>query len=147
MAKAEDLIYTGPFHFMENSSINKNHELYKASLSAFFKNEADNDKLILGLSVAGIGFFISLLTEPNEINTIMSCLIILSLVTFSLTVFFVLRIFYYNKKQILRIIESTGEEVSEISELVKLDKIKYISFCIAIITAIIFTIFLIFQQE
>ena len=43
----------------------KDIELYKASLTAFFQNELEHDKIILGLSTAGIGFFIAILTPFN----------------------------------------------------------------------------------
>ena len=124
----------------------KNEELYKASLSAFFQNELEHDKIILGLSTAGIGFFIAIFqTENREISEVMFISSIVSLVMFSITVLMILAIFVYNKKQIISIIKNSGKS-EEIKELTVLDKTKYIPFAIAIMESMIFTLALVFRS-
>ncbi|RUM46281.1 MAG: hypothetical protein DSY46_00240, partial [Hydrogenimonas sp.] len=50
----------------------KDEELYKAALQAFFKNELENDKTILNLSIAAIGFFMALFVNKKfQITEIM----------------------------------------------------------------------------
>ncbi|ORU92377.1 MAG: hypothetical protein A6F72_04720 [Cycloclasticus sp. symbiont of Poecilosclerida sp. N] len=128
-----------------SDELNKEHELYKASLLAFFKNESDNDKLILGLSVAGIGFFISLIKDLDEISEIMFISSIMALVMFFITGILIMLVFYYNRKQLLKIMENTGN-ADETPELTVLDKVKYIPFSIAVITSAIFAVALFFNQ-
>jgi hypothetical protein len=129
---------------MKKIKINYKDELYKASLTAFFKNEADNDKLILGLSIAGIGFFISLIKDDtiSELGFVIS---IIALIMFFATSFLIIVIFYYNRKQFLNIISSKGD-ADENPTLSTLDKVKYIPFSIAVIASAIFVLVLIFQQ-
>jgi len=63
----------------------KDEELYKASLSAFFQNELEHDKIILGLSTAGIGFFIAIFqTQEGKISEVMFIASILSLIMFAI---------------------------------------------------------------
>jgi len=124
----------------------KNEELYKASLSAFFQNELEHDKIILGLSTAGIGFFIAIFqTQKGNVSELMFISAIVALVMFAITVLMILAIFIYNKKQIISIIKNTGKS-DEIKELTILDKTKYIPFAIAIVASMIFTLSLVFQS-
>lgn len=124
----------------------KDEELYKASLSAFFQNELEHDKIILGLSTAGIGFFIAIFqTQEGKISEVMFIASILSLIMFAITILMILAIFVYNKKQIISIIKGSGKS-EEIKALSVLDKTKYLPFAFAIISSIIFTLSLIFQS-
>lgn len=131
---------------MSNTKINKEHELYKASLSAFFKNEADNDKLILGLSVTAIGFFISLLEGYSDISYPMLIFFIIAVLAFFITAVLILCIFYLNKKQLLKIIDGTGK-ADECSILEKLDIIKYITFFIAVIASIVLALLILINNN
>jgi uncharacterized protein YodC (DUF2158 family) len=128
---------------IKNMTINNKDELYKASLTAFFKNEADNDKLILGLSIAGIGFFISLIKDVATISELGFVTSIIALIMFFATSFLIILIFYYNKKQLLNIISNKGE-ADEDPVLSMLDKVKYIPFLIAVTASAIFVLALIF---
>jgi hypothetical protein len=121
-------------------------ELYKASLIAFFKNEADNDKLILGLSVAGIGFIISIVRGESIVFScnLLSVTMFISLFCFLITILSIVLIFYYNKKQLLNIISSKGD-ADEDPTLSTLDKVKYIPFLIAVAASVTFVFTLIFQ--
>jgi hypothetical protein len=133
---------------MENETFTQNEkdkELYKVSLQAFFQNELEHDKIILTLSVAGIGFFIALFLNKIQISELMFICIIVSLIMFSITVLMVLGIFYFNKKQIVSIIKGNGKS-DEIKELTWLDKFKYLPFAIAIIASMFFTLSLVYKS-
>lgn len=124
----------------------KNAELYKASLEAFFNNELESDKTILGLSVAAIGFYMALfLNKDLQITGIMFISIIVSLLCFLLVSGMILLIFIRNKKQLLHIVETTGG-IKEDTTLEFLDKWKYLPFVIGIVCSIIFTILLMFTK-
>lgn len=123
----------------------KDTELYKASLTAFFQNELEHDKIILGLATAGIGFFIAIFQQGKVISETMHITSIIALFMFAFTVLIILGIFIFNKKQLISIIINSGKS-DEIKELTILDKTKYIPFGIAIICSMIFTLSLIFQS-
>jgi len=123
----------------------KHNELYKASLEAFFLNELEHDKIILGLATAGIGFFIAIFLKSILISEIMFITSIGALIFFSTTVFIILTIFVLNKKQLLLIIENGGEG-GEIKVLPLLDNTKYIPFALAILMSVIFTLSIIYQS-
>ncbi|MEW5833018.1 MAG: hypothetical protein AB1763_09305 [Campylobacterota bacterium] len=124
----------------------KDEELYKASLEAFFNNELEADKTILGLSVAAIGFFMALfLNKDFQITEIMFITIIIALISFLAVSSMIMLIFIRNKKQILHIIETTGG-LKEDLFLDFLDKWKYLPFIIGIICSIIFTLSLIYGK-
>ena len=123
----------------------KDIELYKASLTAFFQNELEHDKIILGLSTAGIGFFIAIFQQDKVVSEIMYIASIIALSMFAFTVLIILGIFIFNKKQLISIIANSGKS-DEIKELTLLDKTKYIPFGIAILCSVIFTLSLIFQS-
>ena len=63
----------------------KDIELYKASLTAFFQNELEHDKIILGLSTAGIGFFIAIFQQDKVVSEIMYITSIIALSMFAFT--------------------------------------------------------------
>jgi hypothetical protein len=127
--------------------MDKNEELYKASLSAFFTNELEADKTILGLSVAAIGFFMALfLNKDLQITELMFITIALAQISFIITSAIILMIFKYNKKLILHIIETTGATEKEPELLALLDKWKYIPFVMGILFSIIFTLSLMFEK-
>lgn len=120
----------------------KNAELYKASLEAFFNNELESDKTILGLSVAAIGFYMALfLNKDLQITGIMFSAIVVSLLCFLIVSGMILWIFIHNKNQLLHIIETTGG-IKEDPTLDLLDKWKYWPFVIGMVCSIIFTILL-----
>lgn len=124
----------------------KDEELYKASLEAFFNNELEADKTILGLSVAAIGFYMALfLNKDFQITEIMFITIIIALISFLAVSSMIMLIFFRNKKQILHIIETTGG-LKEDLFLDFLDKWKYLPFVIGILCSIIFTLSLIYGK-
>ena len=124
----------------------KDEELYKASLEAFFNNELESDKTILGLSVAAIGFFMALfLNKDIQITELMFITIIIALISFLIVSSMIVGIFILNKKQILHIIETTGG-IDEDPLLFFLDKWKYLPFVIGIVFSIIFTLSLMYGK-
>lgn len=124
----------------------KDEELYKASLEAFFNNELETDKMILGLSVAAIGFYMALFLNKDFIVTeIMFITIIIALFSFLIVSAMTLLIFIRNKKQLIHIIATTGN-AGEDFILDFLDKWKYLPFIIGVIASIIFTLSLTFTK-
>lgn len=124
----------------------KDIELYKASLPAFFTNELEADKTILGLSVAAIGFFMALfLNKDIQITEVMFITIIIALVSFLTVSSMIIGIFIRNKKQLLHIVQTTGG-VEEDTLLDILDRWKYLPFVIGIVCSIIFTLSLMYGK-
>lgn len=118
----------------------KDIELYKASLPAFFTNELEADKTILGLSVAAIGFFMALfLNKDIQITAPMFITIIIALISFLIVSSMIIAIFIRNKKQLLHIVQTTGG-FEEDTLLEFLDRWKYLPFVIGIVFSIIFTL-------
>jgi hypothetical protein len=101
--------------------------------------------LILGLSIAGIGFFISLIRDSITISELGFITAVVALLMFFITSFLIILIFYYNREQFLNIISNKGKS-DENPVLSILDKVKYTPFAIAVIVSAIFVLSLIFQQ-
>ena len=124
----------------------KEKELYKASLPAFFMNEIETDKNILTLSVGIIGFYSVLLTGKDFVlSEIMFISLIIAILFSGVTIAMVLSVFAQNKKQLLSIISTNGKG-EEDPHLSFLDKHKYKPFAIAIIASIIFMLALIYEN-
>lgn len=124
----------------------KEKELYKASLPAFFMNEIETDKNILTLSVGIIGFYSVLLTGKDFVlSEIMFISLIIAILFSGATIATVLTVFARNKKQLLSIISTNGKG-EEDPHLSFLDKHKYKPFAIAIIASIIFMLALIYEN-
>lgn len=124
----------------------KNEELYKAALPAFFNNELESDKTLLGLSIAAIGFFMALFINKDfHITEMMFITIFIALLSFLLTSAMILLVFIRNKKQLMEIIAKTGE-AGEDTMLEFLDKWKYLPFVIGIGSSVLFTLSLMFTN-
>jgi preprotein translocase subunit SecG len=130
----------------EMTNEEKEKELYKASLPAFFMNEIETDKNILTLSVGIIGFYSVLLTGKDFVlSEIMFISLIIAILFLGVTIAMVLSVFAQNKKQLLSIISTNGKG-EEDPHLSFLDKHKYKPFAIAIIASIIFMLALIYEN-
>ncbi|ADD67882.1 hypothetical protein Dacet_1110 [Denitrovibrio acetiphilus DSM 12809] len=117
---------------------NKDYELYKASLTAFFQNELEHDKSLLSISIAAIGFYIALFSTSNIKVDNISCIVILIAVSsYAFTILIILLIFYYNKKQILEII-SNPTNAKDIEMLDFWDKFKYFPFIFGCLASVIY---------
>jgi len=124
----------------------KDEELYKAALQAFFKNELENDKTILNLSIAAIGFFMALFVNKKfQITEIMFITSTIAVCSFLISSGIILLIFKRNKKQVLEIIKTTGK-AAEDPILVLLDRWKYLPFIVGVISSVIFSISLTFTN-
>ncbi len=124
----------------------KEKELYKASLPAFFMNEIETDKIILTLSVGAIGFYSALLTGKNILLTeIMFISMILAVILYGVTVAMVIGVFAQNKKQLISIISTNGKG-EEDPHLTFLDKHKYKPFMSAIVFSIVFMLALMYNN-
>lgn len=130
----------------EMTNEEKEKELYKASLPAFFMNEIETDKNILTLSVGIIGFYSVLLTGKNFVlSEIMFISVNIAILFLGVTIAMVLSVFAKNKKQLLSIISTNGKG-EEDPHLSFLDKHKYKPFAIAIIASIVFMLALIYEN-
>lgn len=130
----------------EMTNEEKEKELYKASLPAFFMNEIETDKNILTLSVGIIGFYSVLLTGKDFIlSEIMFISLIIAILFSGVTIAMVLSVFAKNKKQLLSIISTNGKG-EEDPHLSFLDKHKYKPFAITVIASIVFMFALIYEN-
>lgn len=130
----------------EMTNEEKEKELYKASLPAFFMNEIETDKNILTLSVGIIGFYSVLLTGKDFVlSEIMFISLIIAILFSGVTIAMVLSVFAQNKKQLLSIISTNGKG-EENPHLTFLDKHKYKSFVVTIIASIVFMLALIYEN-
>lgn len=130
----------------EMTNDEKERELYKASLSAFFTNEIETDKIILTLSIGAIGFYSALLTSGSlQLTEIMFISTIIAVILYGITVAMVIGVFAQNKKQLLSIISSNGIG-EEDPHLTFLDNHKYKPFIGAVIASIVFMLSLLFTN-
>lgn len=128
--------------------MNKKHELYKATLPAFFKNEFCSDILIFIWSMIGAFFaffFITLINDLEGISEVMLVTAIVAFFAYFITSIMILLVFYFNKKQLLNIIENAGN-ADELAALTLLDKIKYWPFGCGIVANGIFALDFIDKQ-
>lgn len=123
----------------------KDKELYKVALPAFFQNELENDKTILGLCTASIGFYIAIFQTNMKVTELMFIVSQIALAMLLITIIIILYIFVLNRKQILSIVLNNGRS-DEDKILEKLDEYKYYPFAIAMISSVIFAYSIIFQS-
>jgi len=124
----------------------KEKELYKAALPAFFMNEIETDKIILTLSVGAIGFYSALLTSGSlQLTEIMFTSTIIAVILYGITAAMVIGVFAQNKKQLLSIISGNGAG-EEDPHLTFLDNHKYKPFIGAVIASIVFMLSLLFTN-
>ena len=86
----------------------KDKTLYKAAVQAFFLNEIESDKMLLGISSGGIGLLATLLSNYQQIYCLLVLLAIICFIAFGMTVISIIQIFKLNKKQVLQIMENNG---------------------------------------
>ncbi|NOQ32255.1 MAG: hypothetical protein GQ570_14155 [Helicobacteraceae bacterium] len=124
----------------------KDQELYKASLPAFFMNEIETDKIILTLSVGAIGFYSALLTGESILLTdVMNISMVLAVILYGVTTAMVIGVFAQNKKQLISIISNNGK-ADENPKLTFLDEHKYKPFISAIFFSIVFMLALMYNN-
>lgn len=129
-------------------------ELHKVALSELSENAREIDKILLGLSVGGLGFILNLFlkeyTNQTELLSIM--IFICAVFSYLFCVFLILRMFYLNTNYYqeivkVRIGESLSTEIYIIEDKMNgLDtKAKY-SFFIAIVLSAIFIVSITFSN-
>lgn len=113
-------------------NISKNIEFYSQSYSALYNTALEQDKSILTLSLAGLGFLIS--NIPQQTILYERILYFIATTLFIVSAVTILLIFDGNKKYIREIVSDNEEsEESENTKLKKLDNIARYSFFSALI--------------
>lgn len=116
-------------------------ELHKASLSAFIQNGIEQDKVLLSLNIASIGFFINFLLKfelETKSDLMIFFIVIVSMMSFLISAASILGIFNQNKKYLLKLLKGNFENDKLLGFL---DKTKLIFFIVGVIFGIIFSIF------
>jgi hypothetical protein len=95
----------------KNEELNRQKELefYSQAVSAFFLTSLELDKSYLTISVAALGFWITLIATLKEglfVSTFGVVFCVISLLAFMATCLLVLNIFHFNKDAILEIVNA-----------------------------------------
>lgn len=110
---------------------------YKSqSYASFYNTSMEKDKSILTLSVAGIGFLVTLLNLSKTINYIDFSLFILAAISFLVSIYCVITLFGKNADYIVDLTQGRDIALKEY-RLQQLDKWAIRSFYLAIIVSII----------
>lgn len=121
-------------------------ELHKTALSAFVQNGLEQDKILLSLNVASIGFFINFLTS-FKIETksgLMTLIVIgLSILCFLISTTSILLIFSENKKYLKELLKNNFQDNKSLDIL---DKVRLWTFILGIIFGVIFSIFIVINN-
>ncbi len=121
----------------------QNEEIHKTALSAFVQNGLEQDKILLSLNVASIGFFINFLTTfkiESKSDLMMLIIICLSILCFLISTASVLWSFYENKVYLKALLNGNFQDNKLLSIL---EKIGLWTFILGIIFGVIFSIFLV----
>jgi glucan phosphoethanolaminetransferase (alkaline phosphatase superfamily) len=127
----------------------KKEELHKAALNAYINISNEFDKLIFGISIAGIGFLLNYFIKDFKLASQPDLIIlfsgIFSIISFSITTLIILfGIFPGNKSFLLKILKGKYEEPPILK---KLDSLVAFSFFIGILNTIIFAIIIIIKNS
>lgn len=121
-------------------------ELHKTALSAFVQNGLEQDKVLLSLNVASIGFFINYLTSfklESKSDLMMLIIIGLSIVCFLISTASILLIFSENKKYLKELLKDNFQD-NKLLEI--FDKIRLWAFILAVLFGVIFSIFVVINN-
>jgi len=122
-------------------------ELHKVSLSAFVKNGIEQDKVLLSLNIASIGFFVNYLSKfeiSSKSDLMILSIVIIAMLSFLISASSILTIFSQNKKYLMQLLK---ENFNDDKLLSFLDTAKLVSFIIGVIFGIIFSIFTIIENS
>lgn len=111
----------------------KNIQFHSQSINAWYMSSLEKDKSILTLSAGGIGVMITLLTTIGIDDYLTFTLFCLSIVSFLVSIFFIISVFELNKKYLTAVLK--GDDTSCFAIKTK-DNIAIISFLIGILFAI-----------
>lgn len=112
----------------------KHIEFHSQSVNAWYMSALEKDKSILTLSVAGIGFLITLLMNEEINSYIIFILFCSSILSFLISIIFIIYIFELNKKYLTGILKNDNSNKIKIKTK---DKIAVISFVFGILFSII----------
>jgi len=121
-------------------------ELHKTALSAFVQNGLEQDKILLSLNVASIGFFINFLIsfKIESKSDLMTLIVIgLSIVCFLISTASILLIFSENKKYLKELLKNNFQD-NKLLDI--LDKVRLWTFILGIIFGVIFSIFIVINN-
>jgi len=116
-------------------------ELHKVSLSAFVRNGIEQDKVLLSLNIASIGFFVNYLSNfevSSKSDLMILSVVIIAMLSFLISASAILTIFGQNKKYLMQLLKGNFSDDKLLSFL---DRAKLVSFIIGVIFGIIFSIF------
>jgi hypothetical protein len=124
----------------------KELEFYSQAVSAFFLTSLELDKSYLTISVAALGFWITLIATLKEglfVSTFGVVFCVISLLAFAATCLLVLNIFHFNKDAILEIVSAPpGEAPGPTNQKIKkLDVLVRWSFGIGASSLVLFGMF------
>ncbi len=119
----------------------KAQEIHKVALSGFVNNSLELDKIIITLSVASVGGYITYIVKYlqliSKIDIVILLFISLSILFFLATSWIVLEIFKENRKYLQEILQGNYDDSPKLD---KLDNLKDISFKLGIIFSLLFAI-------
>lgn len=122
-------------------------ELHKVSLSAFVKNGIEQDKVLLSLNIASIGFFANYLSKfevLSKSDLMILSIVIIAMLSFLLSASLILTIFSQNKKYLMQLLKGNFSNDKLLSFL---DTAKLVSFIVGVIFGIIFSIFTVIENS
>lgn len=111
-------------------------EFKSQSYASFYNTSMEKDKSILTLSVAGIGFLVTLLNLSTTISRIDYALFILAAIAFLVSIYSIVTTFGKNADYILDLVQDKDVTIKEY-KLKVLDKLAISSFYIAIVSSIL----------
>lgn len=118
-------------------------ELHKTTLSAFVQNGLEQDKILLSLNVASIGFFINFLISfkiEAKSDSMILIIIGMSILCFLISTASILLIFAENKKYLKELLKNNFQDNKLLNIL---DKVRLWTFVFGIIFGVIFSIFIV----
>ncbi len=119
----------------KNKVIEAKHiEFHSQSINAWYMSSLEKDKSILTLSVAGIGFMITLLTTKEIDSYLIFTLFCLSILSFLISIIFIIYIFDLNKKYLTNVLHNKDNSCIKLKNK---DLVAITSFFCGIIFSII----------
>jgi hypothetical protein len=112
-------------------------EFKSQGYASFYNTTLEKDKSILTLSVAGIGFLVTMLQLSEKVTVINLSLFLLAALTFLTSIFCIITIFQKNASYITSMVKDQWTEVEKQEKVLeRLDKIAIYSFIAAILLSV-----------
>lgn len=122
-------------------------EFNSQSYASFYNTKIEKDKSILTLSVAGLGFLVTLGNISLTPNAFECILFAISSLCFLFCIYFILKIFDENAEYIIALTVDDNNHIEEENKLKKLDKYVKNLFYVAIFSSFILGLLTTFQQQ